>query len=339
CSNEEFDKGSVSFLPLFIYLHSFSDASMGENEQVEASEEDLVDTNYYPRRDWTNPYHCPQQFALCRYDEQPAYAKEMIIPYPPVMWNRQDTALSSSSLRCIDPNEIYCTVPGRTSLLSSTTKYNVSVGEIQRRINQPECLNASLLGGILRKAKSKDGGKSLRESLRKLGIILPAGRRKQTTVTAWTALVEEEAIHMGRDFALVCEKEFHCREVSVHLVKPEMSDGEYTTRRMTLMNARQVVDELMTLISSDTTPVTGLPLDSRPILHPFLQEHLSHFSLVSLSLSLPSPLNYSSQVTHGFGCIAISSSLGIARSIIDEAITFLDRSNAHFAPFPQHKIM
>lgn len=88
--------------------------------------------------------------------------------------------------------------------MSSTTKYNVSVGEIQRRINPPECLNASLLGGILRKydpfflhllnsrsrAKSKDGGKALRDSLRKLGIILPAGRRKTTTVSAFTALVE-----------------------------------------------------------------------------------------------------------------------------------------------------
>ncbi|EPB73622.1 hypothetical protein ANCCEY_07283, partial [Ancylostoma ceylanicum] len=45
---------------------------------------------------------------------------------------------------------VYCTVPGRTSLLSSTTKYRVTVGEIQRRISPPECLNASLLGGILR---------------------------------------------------------------------------------------------------------------------------------------------------------------------------------------------
>lgn len=101
--------------------------------------------------------------------------------------------------------EVYCTVPGRTSLLSSTTKYRVTVAEIQRRISPPECLNASLLGGILRKfetcyvphsdvksyrAKSKDGGKTLRDSLKKLGLTLPAGRRKQANVTAWTALVE-----------------------------------------------------------------------------------------------------------------------------------------------------
>lgn len=49
------------------------------------------------------------------------------------------------------PNEIFCSVPGRLSLLSSTSKYKVTVAEVQRRLAPPECLNASLLGGVLRR--------------------------------------------------------------------------------------------------------------------------------------------------------------------------------------------
>lgn len=49
------------------------------------------------------------------------------------------------------PNDIFCSVPGRLSLLSSTSKYKVTVAEVQRRLAPPECLNASLLGGVLRR--------------------------------------------------------------------------------------------------------------------------------------------------------------------------------------------
>ncbi|VDL90948.1 unnamed protein product [Schistocephalus solidus] len=48
------------------------------------------------------------------------------------------------------PSDIFCSVPGRLSLLSSTSKYKVTVAEVQRRLSPPECLNASLLGGVLR---------------------------------------------------------------------------------------------------------------------------------------------------------------------------------------------
>ena len=53
--------------------------------------------------------------------------------------------------RPITPGDVFCSVPGRLSLLSSNSKYKVSVAEVQRRLSPPECLNASLLGGILRR--------------------------------------------------------------------------------------------------------------------------------------------------------------------------------------------
>ncbi|XP_038551481.1 transcription factor AP-2 gamma-like isoform X1 [Micropterus salmoides] len=51
-----------------------------------------------------------------------------------------------------NPTEVFCSVPGRLSLLSSTSKYKVTVAEVQRRLSPPECLNASLLGGVLRRS-------------------------------------------------------------------------------------------------------------------------------------------------------------------------------------------
>lgn len=51
----------------------------------------------------------------------------------------------------IAPTDVFCSVPGRLSLLSSNSKYKVCVAEVQRRLSPPECLNASLLGGILRR--------------------------------------------------------------------------------------------------------------------------------------------------------------------------------------------
>ena len=88
------------------------------------------------------------------------------------------------------PADVLCSVPGRLSLLSSTSKYKVTVAEVQRRLAPPECLNASLLGGVLRRAKSKDGGRNLRDKLDKIGMALPAGRRKAANVTLLTSLVE-----------------------------------------------------------------------------------------------------------------------------------------------------
>ncbi len=48
-------------------------------------------------------------------------------------------------------NDVFISVPGRLALLSASAKYKVTIGEIERRLGPPECLNASILGGILRR--------------------------------------------------------------------------------------------------------------------------------------------------------------------------------------------
>lgn len=46
------------------------------------------------------------------------------------------------------------------------------------------------------RAKSKNGGRSLREKLDKIGLNLPAGRRKAANVTLLTSLVEGKLIQL-----------------------------------------------------------------------------------------------------------------------------------------------
>ncbi len=45
-----------------------------------------------------------------------------------------------------------------------------------------------------RRAKAKNGGRNLRDKLDKIGMTLPAGRRKAANVTLLTALVEGESV-------------------------------------------------------------------------------------------------------------------------------------------------
>lgn len=55
-------------------------------------------------------------------------------------------------------------------------------------------LSACVIVFFQHSAKSKNGGRSLREKLDKIGLSLPAGRRKAANVTLLTSLVEGMAI-------------------------------------------------------------------------------------------------------------------------------------------------
>ncbi|XP_066572436.1 transcription factor AP-2-epsilon [Amia ocellicauda] len=205
-----------------------------------------------------------------------------------------------------NPGEVFCSVPGRLSLLSSTSKYKVTVGEVQRRLAPPECLNASLLGGVLRRAKSKNGGRCLRERLEKIGLNLPAGRRKAANVTLLTALVEGEAVHLARDFGYVCETEFPARAAADFLLR-QSDPADLHTRKSMLLASKQVCKEFVDLLSQDRSPLGS----ARPctVLDPALQGCLTHFSLL----------------THGFGGPAILAALTAFQSYLQEALKLLDK--------------
>ncbi|XP_012939979.1 transcription factor AP-2-beta [Aplysia californica] len=207
------------------------------------------------------------------------------------------------------PSDVFCSVPGRLSLLSSTSKYKVTVAEVQRRLSPPECLNASLLGGVLRRAKSKNGGRSLRDKLEKIGLSLPAGRRKAANVTLLTSLVEGETIRLARDYTYLCETEFPSRQVAEHNTR-HVDPAEYHNRKNMLLAAKQMLKELVDVMMQDRSPLNN----SRPapVLEPGMQRHLTHFSLL----------------THGFGQPAVVASLNCAMAYFTESLKLIDKTYA-----------
>ncbi|CAB1349707.1 unnamed protein product [Coregonus sp. 'balchen'] len=215
----------------------------------------------------------------------------------------------------VNPNEVFCSVPGRLSLLSSTSKYKVTVAEVQRRLSPPECLNASLLGGVLRRAKSKNGGRSLREKLDKIGLNLPAGRRKAANVTLLTSLVEGEAVHLARDFGYVCETEFPAKAVAEYTNRQHSDPNEQVQRKNMLLATKQICKEFTDLLSQDRTPLGNSR--PQPILEPGIQSCLTHFSLIS----------------HGFGTPAMCAALTALQNYLTEAIKAMDKmylnNNSH----------
>lgn len=220
----------------------------------------------------------------------------------------RDSHMKENMLIATLPTDIFCSVPGRLSLLSSTSKYKVTVAEVQRRLSPPECLNASLLGGVLRRAKSKDGGKVLRDKLERIGMQLPSGRRKAANVTLLTSLVEGEAIHLARDFGYVCETEFPARQVAEYLSGRHSDLADQYRRKELILATKVITKELMDLLNQDRSPLCN----TRPqvILDPSIQRHLTHFSMI----------------THGFGSPAIVAALTAIQNYLNESLKSLEKT-------------
>jgi len=223
--------------------------------------------------------------------------------------NKEENYLGKETPRV--PGELFCSVPGRLSLLNSTSKYKVTIAEVQRRLNPPECLNASLLGGVLRRAKSKNGGTFLRDHLEKIGLSLPPGRRKATNVTLLTSLVEGEAIHLARDFGFLCETEFPGKALAEYSCNKYISFEEKCRRKELLYGSKLILNELMDLLNHDRSPLCNTK--PKQILEPSVQKALTDFSLI----------------THGFGSPAIVASLTAFQTYINESIKTIEKNNSN----------
>lgn len=119
---------------------------------------------YIHRKVYINKFYCKTRFLFCflLYFFTHVFFFFFLLPYPPgpvtlPKGNALGLPFQKESLLGMvsNPTEVFCSVPGRLSLLSSTSKYKVTVAEVQRRLSPPECLNASLLGGVLRRSELK----------------------------------------------------------------------------------------------------------------------------------------------------------------------------------------
>ncbi|KAL3081426.1 hypothetical protein niasHS_011670 [Heterodera schachtii] len=246
------------------------------------------------------------------------HSSPAILPFLPPISALISTDQQQQLFHPINNYETYCSVPGRLTLLSNQKKYRVSVGEIQRRLAPPECMNASILGGILRKAKNKDGGRLLREQLHMYGVELAVGRRKQSALSCFSSLVEQEAVQLAMDFRTICQRDYPIQAVATHSLADVSNVQDAYIRRMELFYAGKLLNRILDLHKSDQSPTTiteqpkcepteqfGADLN----LNPEVQAGLAHFSLL----------------THGFGGHSVQAVLEIMIRVINECNGVLTR--------------
>nr|XP_010310363.1 PREDICTED: transcription factor AP-2-alpha-like [Balearica regulorum gibbericeps] len=157
------------------------------------------------------------------------------------------------------------------------------------------------------RAKSKNGGRSLREKLDKIGLNLPAGRRKAANVTLLTSLVEGEAVHLARDFGYVCETEFPAKAVAEFLNRQHSDPNEQVTRKNMLLATKQICKEFTDLLAQDRSPLGNSR--PNPILEPGIQSCRTHFNLIS----------------HGFGSPAVCAAVTALQNYLTEALKAMDK--------------
>uniref|UniRef100_K7FBS0 Transcription factor AP-2-alpha n=1 Tax=Pelodiscus sinensis TaxID=13735 RepID=K7FBS0_PELSI len=205
--------------------------------------------------------------------------------------------------------EIHTSAKSPLSTPSPSTRPLVTNATAQGKAtsNQHHHMSLSLLNIVGNRAKSKNGGRSLREKLDKIGLNLPAGRRKAANVTLLTSLVEGEAVHLARDFGYVCETEFPAKAVAEFLNRQHSDPNEQVTRKNMLLATKQICKEFTDLLAQDRSPLGNSR--PNPILEPGIQSCLTHFNLIS----------------HGFGSPAVCAAVTALQNYLTEALKAMDK--------------
>uniref|UniRef100_A0A0M3IN60 TF_AP-2 domain-containing protein n=1 Tax=Ascaris lumbricoides TaxID=6252 RepID=A0A0M3IN60_ASCLU len=88
----------------------------------------------------------------------------------------------------------------------------------------------------------------------------------------------EEALHMARDFATLCEKDFPVRHMAEYACKKSIWQEDIERRRIMIEHTKIVLKELVDIVNADRSPICG----SQPpvILASSMQQRLTHFSMV-----------------------------------------------------------
>lgn len=204
----------------------------------------------------------------------------------------------------LPPNHVkFCEVVCRLSLTGYRRKYNVSVGEICRRILGPESFNTTLITSMLRRAKSTKDKDCLETNLFNMGLSISNGRRSKT-ITIFSALVENEAAQLALEFSQFTKEYFPTKDlckVASNVLETSCNDnntdGEPETLSQQLMATRDVFNNFNELLNTAV-----LSMDEN-----------SNF----LEVDQSDPLLQFSAFTHGFGLPALQVGLNVFNDLIN----------------------
>uniref|UniRef100_A0A7E4UL15 TF_AP-2 domain-containing protein n=1 Tax=Panagrellus redivivus TaxID=6233 RepID=A0A7E4UL15_PANRE len=185
---------------------------------------------------------------------------------------------------------LFTHVPGRLTVLGDSRKLPVTLAEIRRRLNLPECLNRSNLSALLRKAKNRDGGSRLTSQLQQFQIKLTQGRRKAVANTSFTSLLELEAMNLVKDFATTSDQYFPFASVAYETLLTLNSYEELHAKRIEVETAVPVVMNIASILRRDKSPVVNMPLQQTLLMHPESQREFTVFSLLTHGFGTPAHL-------------------------------------------------